>query len=158
MTDDARERAEMEMFPDDTIPGQQGWTSYLAGLSAFDTTAAAVLREAADEAEAIIADGDVAEVAAPVPGEVGRGAAVDRRDRLYEEPHTWLRERADSLAAPETDPDPTTRFLFTATGPAGDRFEWPAIDHHTAEAVWTLLGRPHHAEIVGRARRHGEAS
>ena len=56
------------------------------------------------------------------------------------------------------DPDPTTHFLFTATGPAGDRFEWPAIDHHTAEAVWTLLGRPHHAEIVGQVRRHGEAS
>lgn len=55
---------------------------------------ARALREAADEMEAVIADGDVAEVAAFVPGEVGRGAAVARRDALYEEPHTWLRDRA----------------------------------------------------------------
>ena len=46
-------------------------------------------------------DGDVAEVAAPVEGEVGRHTVIDRRDALYEEPHEWLRQydrdRADAL-------------------------------------------------------------
>jgi hypothetical protein len=52
---------------------------------------------AAEEMSAVISDGDVAEVAAPVEGEVGRASAVERRDRLYEEPYTWLREYAADL-------------------------------------------------------------
>ncbi len=62
-----------------------------------------VLRDAADEMEAVIADGDCAESAAPVSGEVGRSVAVARRDALYEEPHEWLRAYATRLAdAPTT--------------------------------------------------------
>lgn len=59
---------------------------------------AEALREAADEMEAVIADGDVAAVAAPVSGEVGRSAVVRKRDALYEEPHEWLREWAARVA------------------------------------------------------------
>jgi len=54
----------------------------------------AALNAAAFEAECIIADGDAAEAAAPVPGERGRGAVVDRRDALYEDPAAWLRRIA----------------------------------------------------------------
>lgn len=73
-----------------------------ASLTTADLWAAAILA-AADEMEGVIHDGDVAEVAAHVPGEVGRSAAVARRDALYEEPHVWLREyavRADAAPAP----------------------------------------------------------
>ena len=59
----------------------------------------AALGAAADEMESVIANGDVAEVAAPVPGETGRASAVAKRDALYEEPHTWLRSRAAHLRA-----------------------------------------------------------
>ena len=55
---------------------------------------AAALREAADEMTRVIADGDVAEVAGYVPGEVGRASAVQGRDSLYEEPDQWLRDCA----------------------------------------------------------------
>lgn len=63
------------------------------GLAAGRTEQAAIER-AADAMECVIANGDVAEVAAHVPGEVGRSACVERRDRLYEEPVEWLREYA----------------------------------------------------------------
>lgn len=56
------------------------------------------LREAADEMEAVIADGDVAEVAAHAPGEVGRSNVIAARDALYEEPNEWLRAYADRPA------------------------------------------------------------
>jgi len=72
-----------------------------------------VLRDAADEMEAVIADGDCAESAAPVSGEVGRSVAVARRDALYEEPHEWLRAYATRLA----DEPTTTR---AATDPCDD--------------------------------------
>lgn len=58
---------------------------------------ARALEKAADEMEFVIAEGDVAEVAAPVQGERGRDSVVARRDALYEEPHTWLRDRARDL-------------------------------------------------------------
>jgi hypothetical protein len=57
------------------------------------------LLAAADEMEAVIADGDVAEVAAPVAGEVGRSAVVARRNDLYEEPSEWLRQYARAALA-----------------------------------------------------------
>jgi hypothetical protein len=53
-----------------------------------------ILLWAADEMAAVISDGDVAEVAAHVEGEVGRSACIERRDRLYEEPVEWLRDLA----------------------------------------------------------------
>jgi hypothetical protein len=59
------------------------------------------LQDAALDAEGIISRGDVAEVAAPVPGECGRNEAVYNRDVLYEEPAAWIRERAASLRANE---------------------------------------------------------
>lgn len=55
---------------------------------------AEALEEAADEAEAIITAGDIAECAAHVPGERGRQSAVDARDQLYNDPEDWLRARA----------------------------------------------------------------
>jgi hypothetical protein len=57
------------------------------------------LLEAADEVEAIENDALVAEVAAHVPGEVGRSAVIARRDEMYEEFAGWLR----ALAEPERD-------------------------------------------------------
>ena len=66
--------------------------------AALSRVKAEALREAADEMEAVIADGDVAAVAAHVPGEVGRATAVGRRDSLYEEPPTWLRDHAVRIA------------------------------------------------------------
>ena len=62
---------------------------------ALRETRVEALREAADEMESVIADGDLAEVAAHVPGEVGRSNVVAARDALYEEPHEWLRAYAD---------------------------------------------------------------
>lgn len=61
------------------------------------TVLAAALRLAADEAAGVIAAGDIAEVAAPVEGESGRGSAVANRDELYEDPAGWLRSRADEI-------------------------------------------------------------
>jgi len=58
---------------------------------------AAALRFAADILEGAIAAGDVAEVAAPVEGSVGRSEAVAARDDIYEDPAAWLRGVADGL-------------------------------------------------------------
>jgi hypothetical protein len=60
---------------------------------------ASALRMAALELEAMIAAGDVADVAAPVEGESGRAAAVEARDEIYNDPAGWLRERADMIEA-----------------------------------------------------------
>lgn len=59
--------------------------------------AQAAVELAADAMEDVIASGDVAEVAAFVPGEVGRARAVERRDFLYEDPVDWLRAYAGAL-------------------------------------------------------------
>lgn len=53
-----------------------------------------VLLQLADDMEGCIAAGDVAECAGAVPGEVGRAAAIENRDRLYEDPASWVREYA----------------------------------------------------------------
>jgi len=61
---------------------------------------ALALEEAADEADGMIAAGDIAEVAAPVEGEYGRSEAVAARDSLYEDgPGDFLRARAAELRA-----------------------------------------------------------
>jgi len=62
---------------------------------------AAALREAADEMTRVIADGDVADLAGYVPGEVGRASAVQGRDSLYEEPDQWLRDCAATYTTTE---------------------------------------------------------
>ena len=70
---------------------------YLVGLVlalAEGRTEQAAVERAADEMGYVISEGDVAEVAAPVPGEVGRSAVVSRRDCLYEDPVEWLRTYA----------------------------------------------------------------
>lgn len=54
------------------------------------------LLEAAEEIEAIENDALVAEVAAHVPGEVGRSAVIARRDEMYEDVAGWLRDLAES--------------------------------------------------------------
>ena len=51
----------------------------------------------ANEMQDVIRMGDVAESAAYVPGETGRGAAIDRRDALHEEPHEWLKTYARKM-------------------------------------------------------------
>lgn len=54
-----------------------------------------------DEMAQTIASGDVAEVAAPVEGEVGRQEVIDARDELYEDPLGWVEgylERAEQSA------------------------------------------------------------
>lgn len=66
----------------------------------------AAVQRAADEMAAVIAEGDIAEVAAPVPGEVGRSAVVSRRDALYEEPVEWLREYAAHMTIPSGSKHP----------------------------------------------------
>jgi len=58
---------------------------------------AAALRFAADILESAINAGDIAEVAAPVDGEVGRAEAVSQRDEIYEDPAAWLRGVARGL-------------------------------------------------------------
>lgn len=63
----------------------------------IDAAVTKSLRDAADEIDAVIADGDVAAAAAHVPGEVGRASAILYRVSLYEDPADWLRARADSL-------------------------------------------------------------
>ena len=80
------------------------------GVSGFDEQArkaieaaaphlmAQALEEAADEADGVIAAGDIAEVAAPVEGESGRSEAVAARDSLYEDgPGDFLRARAEEF-------------------------------------------------------------
>ena len=59
---------------------------------------AEALRDAADEAEAADADALVAGCAAPVSGERGRQSVIDAARAMCEEPWTWLRARAASLA------------------------------------------------------------
>ena len=63
------------------------------------TVQAEALRDAADEAEAVDADALVAGCAAPVSGERGRQSVIDAARAMCEEPWTWLRARADRLAA-----------------------------------------------------------
>jgi len=59
---------------------------------------ALALEGAADEADGVIAAGDIAEVAAPVEGEYGRSEAVAARDSLYEDgPGDFLRARAEEF-------------------------------------------------------------
>ena len=55
---------------------------------------AEVLEEEAYVMDVVISNGDAAEVAAPAPGETGRGSAVAARDALYENPAQYLRNRA----------------------------------------------------------------
>lgn len=64
-------------------------------VPSVDAYRASVIEELADRAAEVIANGDVAEVAAPsgVP-EVGRGSAVDARDDLHEDPAGWIRAQA----------------------------------------------------------------
>lgn len=64
---------------------------------ALTSLVSAALRMSADEVEGTITAGDVAEVAAPVPGEQGRAAAVEARDEVYNDPAGWLRDRADAI-------------------------------------------------------------
>lgn len=71
-----------------------GWCVECLDEAADPRTDVAALLAAADEMSAVIAEGDSAEAAAPVPGEVGRSTVVGRGDALYEEPDTWLREYA----------------------------------------------------------------
>lgn len=71
-----------------------GWCVTCLDNAAEPLTDVAALLAAADEMELVIADGDSAECAAPVEGEVGRSTVVGFRDALYEEPHTWLRQYA----------------------------------------------------------------
>jgi len=62
-------------------------------LAEHDRQVAAEERERiAVEMKECIASGDIAEVAAYVPGEVGRGEAIARRDSLYEEPESFVRD------------------------------------------------------------------
>lgn len=68
-----------------------------AGFGPVKEAGAVALEEAADEMDAVIACGDVAEVAAPVEGSVGRPEAISNRDSLYEEPSYWLRAHAAAV-------------------------------------------------------------
>ncbi len=77
-------------------------TALLAATAPTPEGVAALLA-AADEMEMVIAEGDCADLAAPVPGEVGRATVAARRNDLYEEPATWLREYAATFAAPTPD-------------------------------------------------------
>ena len=57
---------------------------------------ARILTELADRAAEVIQCGDVAEVAAPSGvSESGRGAAIDARDLLQEDPVAWIRAQAE---------------------------------------------------------------
>lgn len=85
----------------DLTPDELAETIIDAGfVSVTGGMAAGVIEYAARQAELVIHNGDVAEVAAP-PGSTGVGAAIDGRDRLYEEPVEWLRD----LARKVTDND-----------------------------------------------------
>lgn len=78
-----------------------GWcTECLDRAAATPDAGIKALVAAADEMSAVIADGDVAEVAAPVEGEVGRAACVERRDFLLEDPVDWLRAYTVQLGGP----------------------------------------------------------
>ena len=69
-----------------------------AGFGDVRAAGAEALEAAADEADGIIAAGDIAECAAPVEGECGRYEAVAARDSLYEEgPGDYLRARAEAV-------------------------------------------------------------
>lgn len=64
---------------------------------------AEALADIVAEAEAVIADGDAAEVCAPVPGEVGRSAVVAKRDALYDDPVSWINDYRAALAGGKGD-------------------------------------------------------
>lgn len=48
-------------------------------------------------ADAVDEAGDIAECAAPVPGEVGRGDCIEARDDLHESPAHWIHTVAGKL-------------------------------------------------------------
>lgn len=85
-----------------------------AALAMFDRwlefvkreAAAVALEEAATAASAIIARGDVAEVAGFPPGTTGLREAISLRDWLHEEPVEWLRERATTTRTPGEETTP----------------------------------------------------
>jgi len=77
------------------------WHSDLHLASHDAQVAARALWEAADEAEAVRADADCAEACAPVSGEQGRTAVIERAADMHEEPWTWLRARADRIERQE---------------------------------------------------------
>lgn len=70
-----------------------GWCERCLDEAALPTDAD-VLLALARVMEGVIADGDVAEVAATVPGEVGRSTCIDRRDAIYDDPAGWVRNYA----------------------------------------------------------------
>jgi len=73
-----------------------------AGFGLVRESQAVALEEAADEADGVIAAGDIAEVAAYCPGESGRNAAIAARDSLYEDgPGDFLRARAVTVRGGE---------------------------------------------------------
>lgn len=54
-------------------------------------------RYLAQEMDYSVRLGDLAEAAAPAPGEVGRGDAINNRDDLHEDPADWLRNYAKTF-------------------------------------------------------------
>lgn len=73
------------------LPFTEGREEFTRWLARHDreVRASAVLA-LRDEMAQTIASGDVAEVAAPVEGEVGRQEVIDARDELYEDPFEWV--------------------------------------------------------------------
>lgn len=86
----------------DLTPDELAETIIDAGfVSVTGGMAAGVIEYAARQAEFAIHHGDVAEVAALPEGSIGVGAAIDGRDRLYEEPVEWLRDLAGKVRGDE---------------------------------------------------------
>lgn len=66
-------------------------------ISIYDNVPKQIAEHLAHEMECVISTGDVAESAAHVDGEMGRGRAIDARDSLYEVPYEWVRSYAKLL-------------------------------------------------------------
>ena len=66
-------------------------------ISIYRNVPKQIAEHLAHEMECVISTGDVAESAAYVDGETGRGGAVDARDSLYEGPYEWVRDYARTM-------------------------------------------------------------
>lgn len=92
----------IEIYKDDLSPYELAAAIIDAGfIWTFGNITQQIIQHTSYEAARVIADGDVADCAAYVPGEVGRGSAISGRDSLLEDPAGWLEKYAKQLGEPD---------------------------------------------------------
>lgn len=100
MTPDQTREALLDVISALTLPNSSGDDDLEPALARHEAAVKAeALREVVEEMNVIVSNGDVAECAAYVPGEVGRSKAIEARDELmdFECMTNWVHARADRI-------------------------------------------------------------